>query len=260
MFSIVGRRQRLAARGDDEVARAIDEAEPRRPSTRRRRRCAASRPPPAPRASPPHCPSSSSKTCSPRMRISPDSASFSSHPGATVPTSPGRGKRLALAGDDGAGLLGLAVDLADVHAPDLPQRHRLGRQRRTPADDEAERVEPQLVEEGAEGGGAREGVDHAAGDRRARPSQRARALAAARPHRERRRRARLGRLEFCTATSACDGELLQVPRHREEHRRRDLEDASARGPPRPRRSAAPARDSSGSVTATSRPSTWQSGR
>src|SRR3954465_684476 len=46
-------------------------------------------------------------------------------------------ERLALAADDRADLFGLAVRLAQVHAPDLPQRCRLRRQRRAGADHQA---------------------------------------------------------------------------------------------------------------------------
>ena len=65
----------------------------------------------------------------------------------------------ALAADDRAGLFGLAIDLADVDAPDLPQRGGLGWQRCAAADDQAKCVEPELVENGSKRRGARQRID-----------------------------------------------------------------------------------------------------
>ena len=53
----------------------------------------------------------------------------------------------ALAGDDAAGFLGLAVHLDDVDAVHMPERHGLGRQRGAAADHQLQLVEAELVED-----------------------------------------------------------------------------------------------------------------
>ena len=52
----------------------------------------------------------------------------------------------ALAGDDAARLLGLAVHLDDIDAVDLPERRGLGRQRGAAADHQLQPVKAELVE------------------------------------------------------------------------------------------------------------------
>ena len=61
-------------------------------------------------------------------------------------TFPGPRKRPALPRNDRAGFLGLAVDLDQIHAPDLPERGRFRRQRRAARNDQLDLVESELLE------------------------------------------------------------------------------------------------------------------
>ncbi len=63
-------------------------------------------------------------------------------------------ERPALSGDDAARRLGLAVHLAHVDAQHVPHRHGLGGQRRAARDHQLQVVEADLVEHRAEHGGA----------------------------------------------------------------------------------------------------------
>ncbi len=130
-------------------------------------------------------------------------------------------KGAALAGNDAPRLLGLAVHLDDVDAVDLPERRGLGRQRGAAADHELQPVEAELVEDRPEN----QRPQHLVGGfpqsgRGAVPA--AAYMLAREPHRQF-VGAALDAAGIEHADQDVRGELLQIARHGEHHRRRNLE-------------------------------------
>ena len=127
----------------------------------------------------------------------------------------------ALAGDDAAGRLGLAVHLAHVDAQHVPDRHGLGRQRRAARDDELQLVEADLAQHALEHGRAPRGVhDRGQPGCLVRPAPLD--VSARKRHRPLVGEALDGRRLARLHENLC-GELLQVARYGEQHGRRRLE-------------------------------------
>ena len=219
----VGRRERLAAGGNDEVARAVEEAQP----------------PVLPfadvaGAQPPVGAAHFARRLgladvflehivAAELNLSPHLARLGE------PQLPARRqradvagawKRALLAADDRADLLGLPVRLAQVRAPDLPQRGGLLRQRGAGANHEPQLVEAELVQHRPEDQRAANRIENGIpGPRRAVP---ARACVATRDHHRRLVSAPLERARFHHRHQNAGGELLQIARHGEKHRRCDF--------------------------------------
>src|SRR5215475_6413784 len=143
------RRQGLAARGDDEIARAVDD--PQYPVLQLAH---VSRPQPTLRREElPRRFGSVPVTLDHVLTADQDLVVCAE---LELPAADDRadiarpGEGALLAGDDRPGFLGLAVDLAEVDAPDLPQRRDRGRKRRAARERELELVEAELVEQRSE--------------------------------------------------------------------------------------------------------------
>ena len=212
------RRQRLAARGDDEIARTVDQFEP---AILEFADIAGAQPSVLAEHFAGHAwivPVAVEKEITAYQDLVGGRQSHLDAGGDGADVAWPR-KRAPLTRDNRACLLGLAVDLAEVHAPHLPERHGLRRQRRAARYDELQCVEAKFLEHRSE----HERPRGAVSERFAAVAVPARArLGACDPHRDL-VGGTLCRRGVADGDQHLRGKFLQVAWYREQHRRRDLE-------------------------------------